>query len=169
MKKTIVVALGGNALGNSPEEQLRLVKQTAKHIVDLADVYDVVVTHGNGPQVGMINMAMEVSHEEVDTPQVPFAECGAMSQGYIGLDLQNAIKYELYERDFDKKVSTILSQVEVDKDDPAFENPTTLLNTSFLKSLPIPAPVFAAIKVTITVAIILIKAIVTILIPAKTI
>ena len=65
MRKKIVVALGGNALGNTPEEQLKLVKQTAKYIVELADTYDVVVTHGNGPQVGMINMAMEVSHEEV--------------------------------------------------------------------------------------------------------
>ena len=95
MRKKIVVALGGNALGNSPEEQLKLVKQTAKYIVELADSYDVVVTHGNGPQVGMINMAMEVSHEEVNTPQVPFAECGAMSQGYIGYHLQNGILREL--------------------------------------------------------------------------
>ena len=77
MKKRIVIALGGNALGNSPEEQLKLVQKTAKYIVDLADTYDIVVTHGNGPQVGMINMAMEVSHDEVNTPNVPFAECGA--------------------------------------------------------------------------------------------
>ena len=88
MRKKLVIALGGNALGNSPEEQLKLVQKTAKSIVELADIYDIVVTHGNGPQVGMINMALEVSHEELQTPTVPFAECGAMSQGYIGYHLQ---------------------------------------------------------------------------------
>ena len=124
MKKTIVVALGGNALGNSPEEQLRLVKKTAKHIVDLADVYNVVVTHGNGPQVGMINMAMEVAHEEVNTPSVPFAECGAMSQGYIGYHLQQSIQEELVKRNMRKNCVTVLTQVVVDKKDKAFQNPT---------------------------------------------
>ncbi len=124
MKKTIVVALGGNALGNSPEEQLKLVKETAKHIVDLADVYKVVVTHGNGPQVGMINMAMEVSHEEANTPQVPFAECGAMSQGYIGYHLQQSIQEELVKRNMRKNCVTVLTQVVVDKKDKAFQNPT---------------------------------------------
>lgn len=124
MKKTIVVALGGNALGNSPEEQLKLVKETAKHIVDLADVYKVVVTHGNGPQVGMINMAMEVSHDEVNTPAVPFAECGAMSQGYIGYHLQQSIQEELVKRNMRKNCVTVLTQVVVDKKDKAFQNPT---------------------------------------------
>ncbi len=124
MKKTIVVALGGNALGNSPEEQLKLVKETAKHIVDLADVYKVVVTHGNGPQVGMINMAMEVAHEEVNTPSVPFAECGAMSQGYIGYHLQQSIQEELVKRNMRKNCVTVLTQVVVDKKDKAFQNPT---------------------------------------------
>ena len=124
MKKTIVVALGGNALGNSPEEQLKLVKQTAKHIVDLADVYNVVVTHGNGPQVGMINMAMEVAHEEANTPSVPFAECGAMSQGYIGYHLQQSIQEELVKRNMRKNCVTVLTQVVVDKKDKAFTNPT---------------------------------------------
>ena len=124
MRKKIVVALGGNALGNSPEEQLKLVKQTAKHIVELADDYDVVVTHGNGPQVGMINMAMEVSHEEVNTPQVPFAECGAMSQGYIGYHLQQSIQEELVKRNMRKNCVTVITQVVVDKKDKAFQNPT---------------------------------------------
>ena len=124
MKKTIVVALGGNALGNSPEEQLKLVKRTAKHIVDLADIYNVVVTHGNGPQVGMINMAMEVSHEEANTPTVPFAECGAMSQGYIGYHLQQSIQEELLKRNQRKNCVTVLTQVVVDKKDNAFKNPT---------------------------------------------
>ena len=124
MKKTIVVALGGNALGNSPEEQLKLVKETAKHIADLAEVYKVVVTHGNGPQVGMINMAMEVAHEEVNTPSVPFAECGAMSQGYIGYHLQQSIQEELVKRNMRKNCVTVLTQVVVDKKDKAFQNPT---------------------------------------------
>ena len=170
-RKTVVIALGGNALGKDADEQKEAVAKTAKVIVDLAEQgLDIVVTHGNGPQVGMIQKAMDsLVNSQEGYKSVPLPMSVAMSQGYIGIDLQNAIKYELYERNFDKKVSTILSQVEVDKEDPAFENPTTLLNTSFLKSLPIPAPVFAAIKVTITVAIILIKAIVTILIPAKTI
>ena len=124
MRKKIVVALGGNALGNSPEEQLKLVKRTAKHIVDLADIYNVVVTHGNGPQVGMINMAMEVSHEEANTPTVPFAECGAMSQGYIGYHLQQSIQEELLKRNQRKNCVTVLTQVVVDKKDNAFKNPT---------------------------------------------
>ena len=87
--KSIVVALGGNALGKNPEEQLKLVKNTAKSIVDLvSEGYNVVVSHGNGPQVGMINLAFE---ESKGTPYMPFAECGAMSQGYIGYHLQQAI------------------------------------------------------------------------------
>ena len=86
MAKRIVVALGGNALGNTPEEQLELVRHTAKTIVDLAqDGYEVIVGHGNGPQVGMINLAMEFSCTKGgNTPYMPFPECGAMSQGYIG-------------------------------------------------------------------------------------
>lgn len=124
MKKKIVIALGGNALGNSPEEQLKLVQKTAKYIVELADCYDIIVTHGNGPQVGMINMAMEVSHEEVNTPSVPFAECGAMSQGYIGYHLQQSIQEELVKRRMRKNCVTVITQVVVDKKDPAFYNPT---------------------------------------------
>ena len=89
MRKKIVIALGGNALGNSPQEQLELVKNTAKSIVDLVEEGNyVIVTHGNGPQVGMINLAMEVSHQDVNSPEMPFAKCGAMSQGYIGYHLK---------------------------------------------------------------------------------
>ena len=97
MAKRIVVALGGNALGNTPEEQLELVRHTAKTIVDLAqDGYEVIVGHGNGPQVGMINLAMEFSCTKGgNTPYMPFPECGAMSQGYIGYHLQQAIQHEL--------------------------------------------------------------------------
>ncbi|HIR48767.1 MAG TPA: carbamate kinase [Candidatus Faecimonas gallistercoris] len=133
MKKRIVIALGGNALGNSPEEQLRLVQGTAKAIVDLADDYDIVVTHGNGPQVGMINMAMEVAHDEVGTPVVGFAECGAMSQGYIGYHLQQSIQEELKARNIDKRCSTVLTQVVVDKDDSAFSNPTKPIGSFYTK------------------------------------
>lgn len=124
-KKKVVIALGGNALGKDVEEQKEAVAKTAKVIVDLAQQgLDIIVTHGNGPQVGMIQNAMDnlvVMHENYK--QVPLPTSVAMSQGYIGIDLQNAIKYELYSRNIDGKVSTILSQVEVDKNDPAFENP----------------------------------------------
>ena len=125
-KKKVVIALGGNALGKDVEEQKEAVAKTAKVIVDLAQQgLDIIVTHGNGPQVGMIQNAMDnlvVMHENYK--QVPLPTSVAMSQGYIGIDLRNAIKYELYSRNIDGKVSTILSQVEVDKNDPAFENPT---------------------------------------------
>lgn len=125
-KKKVVIALGGNALGKDVEEQKEAVAKTAKVIVDLAQQgLDIIVTHGNGPQVGMIQNAMDnlvVMHENYK--QVPLPTSVAMSQGYIGIDLQNAIKYELYSRNIDGKVSTILSQVEVDKNDSAFENPT---------------------------------------------
>ena len=125
-KKKVVIALGGNALGKDVVEQKEAVAKTAKVIVDLAQQgLDIIVTHGNGPQVGMIQNAMDnlvVMHENYK--QVPLPTSVAMSQGYIGIDLQNAIKYELYSRNIEGKVSTILSQVEVDKDDPAFANPT---------------------------------------------
>ena len=125
-KKKVVIALGGNALGKDVEEQKEAVAKTAKVIVDLHEQgLDIIITHGNGPQVGMIQNAMDnlvVMHENYK--QVPLPTSVAMSQGYIGIDLQNAIKYELYSRGIDGKVSTILSQVEVDKDDEAFKNPT---------------------------------------------
>ena len=125
-KKKVVIALGGNALGKDVEEQKEAVAKTAKVIVDLREQgLDIIITHGNGPQVGMIQNAMDnlvVMHENYK--QVPLPTSVAMSQGYIGIDLQNAIKYELYSRGIDGKVSTILSQVEVDKDDEAFKNPT---------------------------------------------
>lgn len=123
--KTIVIALGGNALGKSPKEQLELVKETAKSIVDLVEEgNNVVVSHGNGPQVGMINLAMEESHKNINSPEMPFAECGAMSQGYIGYHLQQSIQKELAKRNIKKNCATIITQVEVDKNDKAFENPT---------------------------------------------
>lgn len=122
----IVIALGGNALGNTPEEQLELVKKTSKTIVDLVeDGNDVVVSHGNGPQVGIINQAMDyAASQNIGTPVMPFPECGAMSQGYIGYHLQQAIENELAARDVHKNVVTLVTQVEVDPTDAAFENPT---------------------------------------------
>jgi len=125
-KKRIVIALGGNALGKDIEEQKEAVAKTAKVIVDLAQQgLDIIVTHGNGPQVGMIQNAMDnLIVMQQNYKQVPLPTSVAMSQGYIGIDLQNAIKYELLSRNIDGKVSTILSQVEVDPKDPAFDNPT---------------------------------------------
>ncbi len=124
-KKRLVIALGGNALGNTPEEQLELVKETAKTIVDLAEDYDVIIGHGNGPQVGMINNAMEFSSVNGGkTPYMPFPECGAMSQGYIGYHLTQSIQKELAKRNVKKEVACIVTQVVVDKKDPAFEKPT---------------------------------------------
>ena len=105
--KKIVLALGGNALGNTPEEQKEAVKITAKSIVDLVEQGNkVIVSHGNGPQVGMINLAMDIaSKSEAQTAEMPFPECGAMSQGYIGYHLQNAIQNELLARKMDQTVA----------------------------------------------------------------
>lgn len=131
----IVVALGGNALGNTPEEQLQLVKQTAKPIIDLVEAgHSVVVAHGNGPQVGMINLAMSYAAEGgAGTAWMPFPECGAMSQGYIGYHLQNALRGELDARGNRKPVATIVTQVVVDKHDPAFANPTKPIGAFYTK------------------------------------
>ncbi|ERJ11615.1 carbamate kinase [Haloplasma contractile] len=122
----IVVALGGNALGKTPVEQLKLVQNTAKSLVDLiAKGNEVIIAHGNGPQVGMINLAMQTAAtSEANTPEMPFPECGAMSQGYIGFHLQNAIGEELKNQQIDKHVATVVTQVVVDRDDEAFQNPT---------------------------------------------
>lgn len=131
----IVVALGGNALGKTPREQLQLVRNTAKPIVDLIEKgNEVIIAHGNGPQVGMINLAMETSSKtDANTPEMPFPECGAMSQGYIGYHLQNAIREEFLDRNMDKHVATVVTQVVVDKNDPAFENPTKPIGAFYSK------------------------------------
>ena len=122
----IVIALGGNALGNTPYEQLELVRETAKPIVDLIqEGNEVVIAHGNGPQVGMINLGLATAARSgAIKSDMPFPECGAMSQGYIGYHLQNAIGNELAQRGIDKEVCTVVTQVLVDENDPAFENPT---------------------------------------------
>ena len=135
MSKKIVIALGGNALGNTPEEQLELVKQTAKSIVELVkDGNDVVVAHGNGPQVGMINLAMDFSNNNGgNTPGMPFPECGAMSQGYIGYHLQQSIQKELAKQGIEKNCATIVTQVVVDENDQAFANPTKPIGSFYSK------------------------------------
>lgn len=126
MSKRIVIALGGNALGNTPYEQLKFVEQTAKPIVDLiAEGNQVIIAHGNGPQVGMINLGMSTAAEaKAIKSDMPFPECGAMSQGYIGYHLQNAIGNELAARGIVKDVATIITQVLVDENDPAFQHPS---------------------------------------------
>ena len=118
MSKRIVIALGGNALGSTPYEQLALVTETAKPIVDLiAQGNEVIIAHGNGPQVGMINLGMATAAEAgAIKSDMPFPECGAMSQGYIG--------NELASRGMNKDVATVVTQVLVDEADPAFQHPT---------------------------------------------
>jgi carbamate kinase len=135
MSNIIVLALGGNALGNDPEEQKEAVRHTSKSIVDLIEVGNqVILSHGNGPQVGMINLAMDAaSKSEAGTPEMPFPECGAMSQGYIGYHLQNAIQNELKSRGINKSVATVVTQVVVDKNDPAFQNPTKPVGSFYTK------------------------------------
>lgn len=122
----IVIALGGNALGNDPLDQLTKVKTTAKSIVDLIEIgNEIIIAHGNGPQVGVINTGMEFAYKNnAGTPLIPFPECGAMSQGYIGYHLQQAIINELAIRKINKNCATIVTEVLVDKDDSAFQNPT---------------------------------------------
>lgn len=126
-KKRIVIALGGNALGNTLPEQMVAVKITAKAIVDLIEEgCEVVVAHGNGPQVGMINNAMAaLSRENPKQPNTPLSVCVAMSQAYIGYDLQNALREELMNRGIeDVPVATMITQIRVDENDPAFQTPS---------------------------------------------
>ena len=122
----IVIALGGNALGKSPWEQLNLLTNVSKIIVDLVSRgEDIVLTHGNGPQVGQIVLAMDyAANGEVKTPSMPFAECGSMSQGYIGYQMQQSIYNELKVRGLQKNVVSVVTQVLVDENDKAFSNPT---------------------------------------------
>ena len=127
MGKRIVIALGGNALGENLPEQMAAVRGTARAIADLIQAgHEVVVAHGNGPQVGMIQKAMaELTRSDPERYiPCPLSVCVAMSQGYIGYDLQNALREELMDRGIDKGVATVLTQVEVDPADPAFQHPT---------------------------------------------
>ncbi len=126
-----VVSLGGNALGNNAEEQKLLVSNVAKNIVKLMkDGHEVVIVHGNGPQVGMINLAFT---DAKSVPDMPFPECGAMSQGYIGWHLQNALQNELKNQGVKRNVATIITQVVVDKNDPLFQNPSKPVGSFYSK------------------------------------
>ncbi|OAT49485.1 carbamate kinase [Proteus hauseri ATCC 700826] len=135
MPKKVFIALGGNALGNTPLEQKQIVRKTAKPIVDLVEKgYQVIIGHGNGPQVGMINLAMDyASQQNIGTPYMPFAECGAMSQSYIGYHLQQAINDELCARNLNNSCATVVTQVVVDKQDPAFLSPTKPIGAFYTK------------------------------------
>ena len=131
----IVIALGGNALGNTPEEQLKLITGPATSIVDLIEQgNDVVIAHGNGPQVGMINLGMSTAAEAgAIKAAMPFPECGAMSQGYIGYHLQNGIHNEMQKRGINKCVATVVTQVLVDEKDPAFQKPSKPIGAFYTK------------------------------------
>lgn len=131
----IVIALGGNALGKNPTEQLLLLENVAKIIVKLVkEGNKIVLTHGNGPQVGQILLAMEYSSNgEAKTPSMPFAECGSMSQGYIGYQLQQCIQDELERQNIVKNCATLITQVQVDPSDSAFQNPTKPIGMFYSK------------------------------------
>ena len=136
MGKRIVIALGGNALGKNLPEQMQAVQHTARAIVDLIEQgNEVIVVHGNGPQVGMIANAMtELTRSDPEKYiPCPLSVCGAMSQGYIGYDLQNALREEMERRSITRGVATVLTQVEVDPKDPAFENPTKPIGSFMTK------------------------------------
>lgn len=128
MAEKIVIALGGNALQSgkgeaTAEAQLNVVKKTCEHLADISEMgYEIGIVHGNGPQVGRILLASETAKDV--TPAMPFDVCGAMSQGYIGYHIQEALKYALSKRNRNLPVSTIVTQVVVEKQDPAFQNPT---------------------------------------------
>ncbi len=135
MKKRIVLALGGNALGEDLQQQMSAVKSTAKAIVDLiAEGHELVITHGNGPQVGMIHQAFEAAAFMQQGQMLPMSVCVALSQGYIGYDLQNALREELLNRGIHKPVTTLVTQVLVDKHDPAFIEPSKPIGSFLSKS-----------------------------------
>lgn len=131
----VVVALGRNAFSDSFPKQQERVKEAAKAIADLVEAkYEVVITHSNGPQVGMIQTAMtEFSRLDTKYTVAPMSVCGAMSQGYIGYDLQNAVRSELLNRGIYKPVATIITQVRVDPFDKAFNNPTKVIGRYMTK------------------------------------
>ena len=132
----IVIAFGGNALGNNPKEQQELIKKAVKNVVPLIkEGHEIIIGHGNGPQVGIINLAFEDSYENEDIPYMPFPECTAMSQGYIGYHIQKALKDALSKEKVDKKIVTIVTQVVVDKNDPSFQNPSKPVGPFYTKRM----------------------------------
>ncbi len=134
----IVIALGGNALQRrdsapTAEAQLEVVRQTCEHIAEIsASGYELAIVHGNGPQVGRILLASETAREVV--PPMPFDVCGAMSQGYIGYHIQQALRYALAKRNMNYPVVSIVTQMVVERDDPAFQNPTKPIGPFYTKA-----------------------------------
>ena len=124
--KRVVIALGGNALGDTPEEQIARVRAAAPILLDvIMQGNEIIITHGNGPQVGMIQKAFTYAHEtDPSIPSMDLPECGALSQGYIGYHLQQAIGVAMHKNYKRWHVASVVTQVEVDSDDPAFQNPT---------------------------------------------
>lgn len=122
----VVIALGGNALGDTPEEQIERVREAAPTLLKMVEQgNEIIITHGNGPQVGMIQKAFTVASEnDPKVPSMPLPECGAMSQGYIGYHLQQALGVAMHKSYKRWNVASIVTQMEVDPDDPAFSNPT---------------------------------------------
>lgn len=132
----IVIALGGNALGNNPLEQQKLIKRSMRKIVSLLNEgHEIIISHGNGPQVGIINLAFEDSYENENIPYMPFPECTAMSQGYIGYHLQKGLRDALEEAGINKKVVTVITQVVVDRKDPSFQHPSKPVGPFYSKEL----------------------------------
>ncbi len=126
-----VISLGGNALGKDPQSQKELLKHVSKAILPLIkEGHDIVLVHGNGPQVGMINLAFSESNS---TPLMPFAECGAMSQGYIGFHIQNALINLIEKEKLNRKVTTLVTQVLVDQNDPRFKSPSKPIGSFYSK------------------------------------
>lgn len=122
----VVVALGGNALGDTPEEQIERVREAAPELLNLiTQGNEIIITHGNGPQVGMIQKAFTYAHQvDEKIPMLDLPECGGMSQGYIGYHLQQALGVALHKAYKRWHVASVVTQTEVDPDDPAFSNPT---------------------------------------------
>ena len=132
----IVIALGGQALGNNPLEQQKQIRKAVKQIIPfIKKGHDIILTHGNGPQVGIINLAFEDSYENKDIPYMPFPECTAMSEGYIGYHLQKQMREILKEENIEKEITTIITEVVVDKKDEAFKNPTKPVGPFYTKEI----------------------------------
>lgn len=133
----LVIALGGNALGDTPEEQINLVRKSAHVVADLIEQgHEVIVCHGNGPQVGMIHRSFALAAETGTVKaSMPLPECGAMSQGYIGYHLQNSIQNELNRRGLKKTATTVVTQMLVDRADPAFSTPTKPIGAFYNREL----------------------------------
>lgn len=132
----IVIAFGGNALGNNPKEQQALIKKAVKNVVPLIkEGHEIIIGHGNGPQVGIINLAFEDSYQNEDIPYMPFPECTAMSQGYIGYHLQKGLRDVLEEEGLEKKIVTIVTQVVVDRNDQSFKNPSKPVGPFYSKRM----------------------------------